>query len=90
MPAGLVPEPSHADRGQRLGDLFVLAPPPPRPDRADDGGGWLAFADEGPAQERVTAAVKLAAVVVAAGLGGGLAMWAFGSAAVQAVTRLLS
>ena len=93
LPAGLEPEPSIGPR--RLADAFVWAPTPPRPDAEHVPeivpiDIFLPVDDEGSRDERLTAAAKLSAVVVVAGLGTGLALWAFGSTAVRLVTGLLS
>lgn len=93
-PASLVPEPTHGiERLSTPSDVSVFLPAPPRPDEHGGviDGGRVPIADEGagPDQERMAAAGKLAALVVVAGLGGGFALWAFGSAAVRAATGLM-
>jgi hypothetical protein len=89
VPARLVPDPSDdVRRLPRPSDIFVFVPTAPQPSEVD-GDGFGAFDEETPLDERLTAAVKLAAVVVAAALVSASAMWAFGSAAVRAVSGLV-
>jgi len=84
-PARLVPDPpDDVRRPPRPSDVFVFAP---QPDEFD-GDGVGASGEETPLYERLTAAVKLAAVIVAAAFASASAMWAFGSAAVRAVSGL--
>jgi hypothetical protein len=96
VPARLEREPSDAVAQPRTAEAFFWTPTPPRPD-TDRGaevvpiGLMLPVTDhQATSRERLTAAAKLSAVVVSAGLGAGLVMWAFGSAAVRFVAGLLS
>jgi hypothetical protein len=87
-PARLVPDPpDDVRRLPRPSDVFVFAATPPQPDEFD-GDGFVVSGEETPLEERLTAAVKLAAVIVAAAFASASAMWAFGSAAVRAVSGL--
>lgn len=88
VPRAWVSDPSDdVRRLPRLSDVFVFVSTPPQPDEVD-GDGFGAFGEETPLDERLTAAVKLAGVVVAAAFASAFAVWAFGSAAVRAVSGL--
>lgn len=96
VPARISPEPSDGvSRVARLGDAFVW-PAPPLPVEGEEPAETvsidilLPLTSDDVTRERLTAAAKLSAVVVLAGLGSGFAMWAFGSAAVRAVMGLFS
>lgn len=78
-------------RLRRLRAVHAVALPP-RPDEHEPTkrDAFPSSTDAATLGERVGAAVKLAAVVVATGVASGFALWAFGSAAVRTVAGLVS